>query len=198
MVWIYLSRYRYKETFEGYESIQCYLWYVTLFATLECLNCLKIEAFVFLFFVFFLDAITVNHSKCTKGELKSRVQSFLRYAPDREGGSGRRKKTDPRNTHSSRPLRRRLLESVSNEKIQTYKLFYCCFLCSGVEINKVWLMVRKVYLFFFILSLFAQDRKNPRWFHTEDVQQDFSLFCPKLHCSVILDYFKQEIKMNLK
>ena len=33
----------------------------------------------------------MNHQTATAGDIKSRVQSILKYAPDREGGVGRKK-----------------------------------------------------------------------------------------------------------
>ena len=35
-----------------------------------------------------------NHKTSTLGQLKERLMSFLRYAPDRQGGSGRKKRKD--------------------------------------------------------------------------------------------------------
>lgn len=39
-----------------------------------------------------LDATLSNHRNANKGEIKGRIQSLLRYAPDREGGARRKKK----------------------------------------------------------------------------------------------------------
>ena len=40
---------------------------------------------------FVLASILMNHQTATAGDIKSRVQSILKYAPDREGGVGRKK-----------------------------------------------------------------------------------------------------------